>query len=261
MPKQPLGQTAQDLIARRVDEMFQRLKARYIGPRAWQGIPEDKRIVLTFVRPDLTLEGVFSSASALEGVRPDENTMATLAKLAAGFLDATAARTKAQVIREVATFLTQAQTSGVKTNLETVLGGKLAEVLADTRAKVDTILDAETSNAKNIGLMEGISRINAHVGVDDPVVYFMVVHDQELCAECKRVHLLEDGVTPRLWKLSEVKQGYHRKGEDRPSISGLHPHCRCTMGTLMPGYGFDKAGMVTFKSPDWDELGHQRLTI
>lgn len=259
MPHQPLGHTAQEIIARKIDEMFARLKARYIGPRAWQHIPQDKRIVITtWAKPDLTLEGIFQNASALEGVRGDTHTMDTLAKLAGGFLDAAAATTKAQVLREVTAFLTQAQTSGVKTDLQTVLGGKLAEVMGKVRTQVDTIIDAETSNAKNLGLMDGITRVNAHLGIVDPCVYFMVVRDGELCKECKRVHLMEDGATPRLWLLSEVKQGYHKRGEDSPSIGGLHPHCRCTMGTLMPGYGFNKGGMVEYKSPDHNEFEAQQ---
>jgi hypothetical protein len=41
--------------------------------------------------------------------------------------------------------------------------------------------------------------------------------------------------------------GYHKKGEPNPKVGGLHPHCRCTMVTLMPGYGFDAGGMIKFK--------------
>lgn len=256
MPRQPLGQAAQDIIARKVDDLFARLKARYLGPLAFPR--GDKQVVISLWHaPELTLPGVLRSASALEGVRPDENTEATLVKLASGFLDATRERTKAQVLRAVTTFLTQGQTSGVPGDIEKVLGGELAKVFGTVRAQVYTILDSETATAKNIGLMDGISRINAHLGIEDPRVYFIVVHDNELCDECKHIHLLDDGLTPRLWLLSEVLQGYHVRGVDAPSVGGLHPHCRCTMATLMPGYGF-KAGMVTYVSPDHDELGKQR---
>jgi hypothetical protein len=252
---QPLGNTAQDIISRKVDELFERLKARYLGASALG----DKRIVIsTWADPVLSLPGVFRAAAALEGLRGDEHTLETLVKLASGFLDGARERTKAQVLREVTTFLTQAQTSGVETDLQTVLGGSLTKVLADVTRQVDTIVDAETATAKNLSLMDGITYINAHLGVEDPVVYFIVVHDNELCKECKRLHLLEDGVTPRLWLLSDVKQGYHRKGEDQPSVSGLHPHCRCTMATLMLGYGFTAGGMVTYVAPDHNEYEVQQ---
>jgi len=257
VPRQPLGQAAQDLISAKVDAWFDKLKLRYFGPGRWQG---DKRIVIqTWHAPELTLPGVLAAASALEGVRADEGTSETLVKLAGGYLDAVRERTRAQVLREVTTFLTEAQTSGVKTDVATVLGGKLAEVMGKVTTQVDTIIDAETSIAKNTGLMDGLTRVSSHLGIADPAVFFIVVHDNLLCKECKRVHLLEDGVTPRLWLLSEVKQGYHTRGEDSPSIGGLHPHCRCTIASLMPGYGFTAGGMVTYRSPDWDELRHQRM--
>lgn len=256
MPKQALSATAIALIGRKVDEMFDRLKLRYLGPSGWQ--KADKRIfITTWSEPLLSLPGVFKQASALEGMRADPQTEETLVKLAEGFLNGAQERTKAQVLKAVTTFLTQAQTSGTETDVGTVLGGELSKVMGDLTRQVHTILDAETSNAKNIGLMDGITRINAHLGIEDPIVYFMVVHDGDLCKECKDVHLLEDGITPRVWYLSEVKQGYHVRGEDRPAVGGLHPHCRCTMGTLMPGYGFH-GGAVTFISPNWNELRHQR---
>lgn len=255
MARQPMGQTAQDMIAAKVDTLFARLKARYLGPTAFPR--GDKQIVIGWHAPELTLPGVLRSASALEGVRPDENTEATLVKLAGGFLDATRERTKAQVLRAVTTFLAEAQGAGVRTDLQTVLGGELAKVFKTVNAQVYTILDAETATAKGMGLLEGITRINAHLGVADPVVYWVVVHDGSLCAECKRVHLLSDGVTPRLWRLSEVAQGYHQRGQDRPSVSGMHPHCRCTPATLMLGYGF-RDGLVTYINPDHDEMKVQR---
>lgn len=36
---------------------------------------------------------------------------------------------------------------------------------------------------------------------------------------------MPDGITPRLWKLSEVGSGYHRKGDESPKLGGLHPNC------------------------------------
>jgi hypothetical protein len=74
---------------------------------------------------------------------------------------------------------------------------------------------------------------------------------------CRRLHLLDNGKTPRVYKLSEVGHGYHKKGQDDPKLGGLHPHCRCTLVTLMPGFGFDKAGMVKYISRTHDEWAKQ----
>jgi len=97
---------------------------------------------------------------------------------------------------------------------------------------------------RNVGILEGIVKTNAVAGVEDPTVFFVVVRDGVLCGECKRLHMLEDGVTPRVWKLSEVGHGYHKKGEQFPKVGGLHPHCRCVLSTLLPGYGFNEGGFV-----------------
>jgi hypothetical protein len=105
--------------------------------------------------------------------------------------------------------------------------------------------------------MDAITKINAASGVSDPIVFFVVVRDQTLCPECKRLHLMPDKTTPKVYKLSEVGAGYHTKGDSDPKMGGLHPNCRCCLVTLMPGYGFDSAGMVTYKSPGWSEYDHQ----
>ena len=120
------------------------------------------------------------------------------------------------------------------------------------------IVETEATHTRNVGVLEGISRVNAAAGIEDAHIFFVVVRDSDLCSECKRLHLMEDGKTPRLYRLSEVGAGYHKKGQDDPKIGGLHPNCRCSITTLMPGYGFNSAGLVVYKSRGWDELKHQR---
>lgn len=77
------------------------------------------------------------------------------------------------------------------------------------------------------------------------------------CDRCKELHLMPDGVTPRLWLLSEVNRGYAKKGDAVPSMSGQHPHCRCGIVTVTEGYGF-KNGSITYISPGHDEMKRQR---
>ena len=96
------------------------------------------------------------------------------------------------------------------------------------------------------------------MGDEDPVVYFVTVRDEHLCAECRRLHLMEDGSTPRLWRSSEVGHAYHKRGDPDPKVHGLHPHCRCTPVSLAPGYGFDAAGRPTFVRLGHDALAEQR---
>ena len=105
--------------------------------------------------------------------------------------------------------------------------------------------------------MMDISRTASGAGEYDPSVYFVVVKDDRTCKECIRLHLMPDGVTPRIWKFSELKQGYHKRGEDNPSAFGLHPHCRCTLTYLANGYGFDNRGWATYVARGHDQYSIQ----
>ncbi len=250
-----LSRVAVKAIETAVDDLFDRVTARYLGPEAAQR--GDKRIYIGH-RPDLTLQSLYQAAAREERTKGDPASVVSLVDTAKGYLDLSRQTAKMRIVRTVEAFLRNAEATGVKTDLNTVLGGQLADVWTSTAAGVTKIIDTEAIRARNMGTLEGIIKVNAASGIEDPLVYFVVVRDSHRCEECTKVHLMPDGVTPRLWKFSEVEHGYHERGVDRPSWSGMHPHCRCTPATLMPGYGFDKAGMVTFVAKDHQELDKQR---
>jgi len=120
------------------------------------------------------------------------------------------------------------------------------------------LIDTEAQNVRNTGVLDGIIKVNAAHDIEDPVIYFVVVRDNYLCPECKRLHLLEDEKTPRLWYLSELGHGYHKKGQSNPKLGGLHPNCRCSLVPLMPGFGFSKDGFTTFRGTKYDAIKEQR---
>lgn len=253
MPRRPtLGPGTIKAIQDLVEELFDKVRARFLGPRILGG----KRIAITF-NPELTLPGVYGASAMEERVRPDSQTMHGLAKVADGYLQAVKEKTKAQVVKAVDSFLQQAHAQGIKTDVKTVLGGELSKVFGKVTSDVERIVDTELTTARNMGALDGIVKFNASQGIDDPVVYFVTVRDQHLCEECKRLHLLEDGVTPRVWLLSEVGHNYHKRGEGNPKVGGLHPHCRCSMVTIMQNYGF-KNGGVAYIGRDHDEFKRQR---
>lgn len=252
MPRQPsLSPGAIRLISAAVDAMFDRIKVRFLGPHSI-----DKRIVVGYT-PELSLPGLFLAASLEESNKPDHNVLDSLVKVAGGYLDSERARTKSQVIKSVDAFLKEAHSGKVETDVGTVLGGELTKVWGDTARNIKRIIETESTTARNVGVLDGISKINDAAGIDDPVVYFVVVNDQHLCDECRSIHLLKDGVTPRVWKMSEVGHAYHKKGDDFPAIGGLHPICRCSLVTLMPGYGFQE-GAVAYIAPEHNEFAKQR---
>lgn len=250
-PGPVIGPRAIKVIEKAVDNTFDRAKARVLGAHAIA-----KRIGVGFAH-ELSLPGLFESAAREEGYRPDMPTLKQMLDIAGGYIDATRERTKARVVKEVTAFLTEAHSKGVKTDMKTVLGGALQDVFADAAVSMRRIVDTEANNVKNVGILDGIVRINAASGVEDPVVYWVSVNDKHRCDECTRLHTI-DGYTPKLWYLSEVGHGYHKKGEPNPKIGGLHPNCRCTMATLMEGYGFDAAGRVTYFGRGHSEMKKQR---
>jgi len=246
-----MGKAAVKGIHDAVDLVFDKAISRLFGT-SWLG----KRIVVGW-NPDLTFKGLFDHASEEEKNKPNDDTLGSLLKIAEGYIEAQREAAKSRVHKAVDSFLNNARASGVKTDLETVLGGELVNTWSKLTSDMERIVDTESTTIRNTATLEGISKVNAALNVDDPIVYFLVTHDNVLCSECKRLHLLEDEMTPRLWKLSEIGHGYHKKGEENPKICGLHPNCRCSLATLFIGYGF-KNGAIIYISKDHDEFARQR---
>lgn len=237
-----------------VDKLFDRAKVRVLGP--WS---LDKRIVISGAEDTKTLPSLYITAASQHGsLEPDKGVLRALLSIPEGYIEAQRAATKAKVVQAVSSFLTEAHAKGIDTDVTTVLGGQLSEIWGKVTGDMHRIIDTEAQNVRNGGALDAIMRVNADAQIEDPVVFFVVVRDEHLCDECKRLHLLEDGVTPRCWYLSELGQGYHKRGQNFPALGGLHPHCRCTLVTLMPGYGFTETGMVHYVGPDHKEIEKQR---
>lgn len=256
MARPVIGKAAAKMIGAAVDHVFDKVKARFLGPsNVEQRGP--KQIRIGYV-PDLTLQGLYANSASQEYARPDRGVMESLARVAEGYLDANREKTKAKIMANIDQFLRDADAQGVDTDVETVLGGQLAELFGTARSDIDRILSSESNHARNIGTLEGVDTVAAAHGIEDPSVYFIVARDDDRCDECTRLHLLPDGVTPKVWLRSEVGAGYHKRGQDNPKLSGLHPFCRCGIVGILPGYGFDKSGSISYVSHGHNELERQR---
>ena len=129
--------------------------------------------------------------------------------------------------------------------------------MSKARSGLETIAAGEGAKARNLGTIMDISKAASFDGIDDPVIGFVGVNDDKTCEECRRLFLMPDGVTLRLWKTSECSFGYFKRGDNVPSILGLHPRCRHLPTSIPSGYGF-KNGKITFVSLEHDELKKQR---
>ena len=256
MAKPPVPRLSQKAVAdihAHVSKVFDQLRAKVLGQR----YPAGKFLVVT-AKPEWSLKGIFEAAQEAEGVRPREEVVQPVLDVAKSYLDAVEAQAKARIIHEVQAFLHEAREKGVRTNAATVLGGKLADVYGKASKDVKRILEAETTMTRNTGAVDGIARVAAAVGIDDPVMVQLHPLDQYTCEECLRICYLPDRITPRAWRMSELKAGYHVKGEDNPSLGGQHPHCRGHWSQVMSGYGFNAGGRITFVAPGYDVLAAQR---
>jgi hypothetical protein len=254
-----LGKSAIAAIGKAIEALFNRAKVRLLG-RQYGAKQLSIKVHSEPVgyRHDYSLPGLFDSSSLSEGVRPRNDLREHLVSTAERYLDATKAKAKAQVINSVQSFIIDAELHGRKVDPQVVLGGELSEVMKKVTADVKRIAATEATRSRNVGTLDAITKTNTLVGVSDPNVAFIPVKDSLLCASCKKVHLMDDGVTPRVYKLSEVSAGYSKRGSETPCMSGQHPHCRCSLITVLPGYGFDASGRVTYITHGYDILKAQR---
>lgn len=227
-----------------IESTFARLRARFFSG-------SDKQLHIGYT-PYEGLRGLYRAAVINAGGTPEKETELGLMEIADSYIEGVKARLRSDTLAAIGA--AQKGTGDEQEDLPT----KLTELWDKVSAEVERVADTEAQRARQTGSLDGISQISAAMGVEDPVVFWIVVRDNILCSECKRLHLLPDGVTPRVWKLSEVGSNYHKKGEDQPKHNGLHPHCRCTLTYLPPGMGFTPTGLVKWKGPGHDEYAKQR---
>lgn len=73
----------------------------------------------------------------------------------------------------------------------------------------------------------------------------------DACNHCKRLYLESDGVTPKVFNLSElVSNGTNvgkKVGDWLPITGTTHPNCTCPIAVLPDGFGFDATGQLEFQ--------------
>lgn len=253
MPVRPsLGKKHIKIIHSSVDSIFDKLLGRVLGEEFG---PKEIRFK---IKKPFSLPGLFQAANQSEGTKPDQDILRPVVEVAKTYLNAQRERTKAKVVNVVQSALNEAWDNQEDIDLRDVMQGQLREAFGEAKRRVRDIIATEANTAKNTGLLDSIIKVNAQQAIEDPVVGWLCVHDNDLCEECRRLHLLDDGVTPRLWYLSECGHQYHKKGDPDPKVGGLHPNDRCTLITVMPGYGFDSAGDIQYIGSGHNEIEKQR---
>lgn len=219
------------VIEKEVDKLYDKAIVRYLGPWALDKViffgskKEQEKWEKENVKPFMTLPGLITASALQNGGQPSEELTEQLIDNVKEYFDAYRAQTKAQVRARVQNFVREAAISGKEVNPKVVLGGQLTDVWKGATAQAKRLVDTESTTARNLGGLEAVVEVSKKQGIDDPTVAFLSIKDKYRCGECTRLHTLDDGVTPRVWKLSEVGHGYHKKGQQEPKIGGLHPNC------------------------------------
>lgn len=108
------------------------------------------------------------------------------------------------------------------------------------------VAHSEMWNAKLQGEAEAIVNNESPLSKQgvNTLVYKKPAHNA--CAKCKQLYLERDGITPRVFKLSELLangDNYGKKQADWvPTLGILHPNCMCPLNVMSDGTKFDSQG-------------------
>lgn len=249
-----ISSVGKEALNKIVDDLFDNIALQFIGdiPK----LQSKKRLVISH-QPNMGLSHLFVQAMANKPPNAlEKDFLKSLLESAHGYIESLKNKTRSNITESLDGLAREAKLQNRKLIMEEVQT-VLRDELKKAKSHLVTIAESESTKFRNLGTMMDISRVSSSLGDNDPTVFFVVVKDQVTCKECVRLHLLDDQVTPRLWKLSELKQSYHKRGNDTPSAFGLHPHCRCTLTYLSEGFGFDKTGKLKYRREGYDAYSGQ----
>ncbi len=216
-----VSSSGKESISLAVDQMFDSLSYKLLG-----NIPK-----LRNKSPFFGSATAFSLAhifiQAIGGREPnflEKDVLKGILNSSHGYIEGLKNRTSSNVTEAVDAQVRESKAKGEYVTAA-VISAIVASEMAKAKSQLKLIAEAETTKTRNMGHLMEIAGKAEKEGIEDPTVFFIVVRDGLLCSECKRLHMMEDGVTPRCWKLSELSMGFHKRGEDRPSACGEHPHC------------------------------------
>ena len=248
-----ISSSGKEAIAFAIEKMFDALAYKFLG-----NIPKLRNKSPYFsTTPKFSLANLFLQAMDNKELNHyDKDVLRSTLNTTYGYIEGLKNKTSSNVVQAVDALIRES-----KTNSSFVDAGRVSEIITSemkkARSHMRLIAEAESTKTRNLGhTMEIVDRSKKE-DIMDPNVFFVVIRDNSLCVECMRLHMMPDQVTPKIWKMSELSMGYHKRGEDRPSALGCHPHCRCSLQQLPSGWGF-KNGFVHFISLDYDEYKEQR---
>jgi len=243
------------VIESSIEKLFNDVAYKLLGPFTRQS----KSILFTSKGPSKTLAHLFVQAmNNREPNAKERDLLKGLLGTAENYISSLRDRTKSNVIDAI---------DGEIKSKGSISPDKIKEIvgreMGKSRDHMKLITEAESTKVRNHGAAMDILKVGDAIGTKDPVCYFVVVHDDATCKYCLNNHLLSDQKTPRVFKFSQIKHTYLTTADRKAgevSTAGQHPHCRCTLVMLSPGFGF-KDGKAAWIGMGHDELGSQNTGI
>ena len=119
---------------------------------------------------DLSLSKMYEQAVREEGGIPNLENLGQIVDTSDKYIEALKLKTINKTIKDLEEHLDKEE---VITPVS--IESSLKETFKNVSSQVERIVDSETQVAKGIGALEGIIKSNASLGIDDPVVFFVVM--------------------------------------------------------------------------------------
>lgn len=237
------------LITDTVNDLFFKLKAAFLG-RFFKG-PYIYFEVIDDLDPMNTLEGLVKyTMHALYGpnAQISDDLLSQLSQRVDQYFDIEKDNVTKQILQE-------AKSADSFEDFKHVL----VEQLDSVTSRVNLLVTSESRIAQAYAEKEGIMQLAASIGVTDPTVAKFGVIDDKTCENCIKLwHQPDNLFIPKVYKLSELKDGYNEGPVPIPTVGPTHPHCRHVLTFISPNFGFDERGRVKFMYLGYDVYADQR---
>ncbi len=128
------------------------------------------------------------------------------------------------------------------------LASELRKITGNTRQDWEMVVKTELIEKRNQGFAQAIIDGESPYSNDGVDTLVFKRPNPDACKHCKRLYLEKDGITPKLFKLSEWLANGNNVGkkvdEYKPTLSVVHPHCQCLPQVMPKGCKFDTNGNI-----------------
>ena len=204
-------------IEKAINDLFYGLKVRMLG-RFFTG-PRIYFELIGAQNPLDSLEGIYNYTYTMlygPGAKPTAKRAKELSKITGNYIEA----------------------ERLKTINKIMVGIDKADSFEEVKEEIDKHVEKATNYVKTLvttevrqvqanAEREGIEKLGASIGVQDPTVCKLGVIDDKLCPTCVSLWHSDDNIQiPKVYKMSELKDGYNEnKKKPIPTIAPSHPHC------------------------------------